>query len=192
MTLLIIGLILFLGTHSVRIVADSWRTQQIARLGAIPWKLAYTALSVAGIALIVWGYAQARLDPVWLWTPPVWTRHLAAALTLPALILITAAYVPGTVMRARLGHPMLAGTKLWALSHLLANGTLADLLLFGGFLIWASAAFVACRRRDRAAASTPRPGTPARDLLAAAIAVIAWYVLARHLHAILFGVQPFG
>ena len=89
-----------------------------------------------------------------LWTPPVWTRHAAALLTLPAFILLAAAYVPRNAIKARLGHPMLLGTKLWAAAHLLANGNVADVLLFGGFLVWATLCFRAAKGRDRAAGTT--------------------------------------
>ncbi|HRP98276.1 MAG TPA: NnrU family protein [Rhodocyclaceae bacterium] len=191
MTILILGLLIFLGTHSVRIVADDWRTRQIARIGLMPWKGAYALASLAGLVLIAWGYAQARLDPVVLWIPPLWGRHLASLLTLPAFILIAAAYVPGTRMRAAIGHPMLAGVKLWALAHLLSNGSLADVVLFGSFLVWAVVDFAAARRRDRAAGMQPQPGSLRGDAIAVVAGGVAWFVFARHLHAPLIGVQPF-
>ncbi len=191
MLILILGLALFLGTHSIRIVADGWRTRQVARFGESAWKVAYTVASLAGFALIIWGYGLSRLDPVYLWFPPMWTRHLAALLTLPAFILIVAAYVPGTRLRARVGHPMLAGTKLWALAHLLANGTLADLLLFGSFLVWAVVCFTSARARDRARGVVRAAHSMRYDLLAVVVGLVAWFVFARYLHAWLFGVRPF-
>lgn len=191
MTILLLGLLVFLGTHSVRIVADDWRTRQVARIGLMPWKGAYAAASLVGFVLIVWGYAQARLDPVVLWVPPLWGRHLASLLTLPAFILIAAAYVPGTRMRAAIGHPMLAGVKLWALAHLLSNGSLADVVLFGSFLVWAVVDFAASRRRDRAAGTQLRAGSLRGDAIAVVVGGVAWFVFARHLHATLIGVQPF-
>ena len=109
MTLLILGLLIFLGVHSTRIVAEPWRSAMVVRLGENGWKALYSAASLAGMVLIVIGYAAARTDPVWLWLPPVWTRHLAALLTLPAFILLAAAYVPGNAIKARVGHPMVAG-----------------------------------------------------------------------------------
>lgn len=192
MLVLILGLALFLGTHSIRIVADDWRTRQIGRIGEMRWKGLYAIASIGGIALIVWGYGLAGLEPVYLWFPPVWTKHLAALLTLPAFILFVAAYVPGTRIRASIGHPMLAGTKLWAFAHLVANGTLADVLLFGSFLIWAICAFIASRRRDRSAGIVRRTGGLRRDTVALAIGIVAWFVFARYAHAWLFGVAPFG
>lgn len=191
MTLLILGLLIFLGVHSVRIVADDWRTRQIARLGLMRWKGIYAAASLLGFVLIVWGYAQARMEPVVLWIPPLWGRHLAALLTLPAFILVVAAYVPGNHLRAALGHPMLAGVKLWALAHLLATGLLSSLVLFGSFLVWAVVDFAASRRRDRAAGVRPAPGTLRGDAIAVVVGAVAWFVFARHLHATLIGVQPF-
>lgn len=191
MTLLILGLLIFLGVHSVRIVADDWRTRQIARLGLMRWKGIYAAASLLGFVLIVWGYAQARMEPVVLWIPPLWGRHLAALLTLPAFILVVAAYVPGNHLRAALGHPMLAGVKLWALAHLLATGLLSSLVLFGSFLAWAVVDFAVSRRRDRAAGVRPAPGTLRGDAIAVVVGAVAWFVFARHLHATLIGVQPF-
>ena len=161
MTFLIIGLLLFLGAHSIRIVADGWRTERIARLGENHWKGLYSLASAAGLALIVWGYGLARAEPVALWAPPGWTRHLAALLTLPAFVLIAAAYVPGNRIKAAVGHPMVAGVKVWAIAHLLSNGNLADALLFGAFLLWAVLDFRSAHQRDRAAGVAYRPGSAA-------------------------------
>ncbi len=192
MIYLVIGLAIFLGAHSVRIVADDWRSAQIARLGANGWKGLYSLISIAGIVLIVWGYGQARLDPVVLWTPPVWTRHAAAPLTLIAFVLLAAGHVPGTRIKAAIGHPMVAGVKVWALAHLISNGTLADALLFGLFLIWAAFSFKAARSRDRASGTTYPAGTFARDAVAVGIGVAAWVAFAFWLHAWLIGVPPLG
>lgn len=193
MNLLILGLILFLGVHSTRIFADGFRTQQRARFGELPWKAIYALLSIAGFALIVIGYGEARLAPVVLWTPPVWTRHVAALLTLPAFILLVAAYLPGTRIKARIGHPMVLGTKFWAIAHLLANGNLADVVLFGAFLAWAVALFIVSRRRDRASGTTypPAPGI-SRDVTAVVAGLVAWALFAFVLHAMLIGVAPFA
>ena len=192
MTWLILGLVLFLGVHSVRIVADGWRTATLARVGEGVWKGLHALASLAGFALIVWGYDEARMAPVDLWFPPLWTRHLAALLTLPAFVLLVAAYVPGNHLKAALGHPMLAGTKLWALAHLASNGRLADLLLFGGFLVWSALCFRAARRRDRAAGLARPAASGARTALAIAAGVIAWAAFALYLHGALIGVRPFG
>jgi uncharacterized membrane protein len=192
MPTLILGLAVFLGAHSIRIVADGWRTAQIARMGPPAWKGLYALVSLAGIVLIVWGFGQARLDPVVLWHPPLWTRHLAALLTLAAFVLVAAAYIPGNHLKAAIGHPMLAGVKAWALAHLVANGSLADVMLFGSFLAWAVIDFIASRRRDRVAGVRYPPGSAARDALVAVIGVAAWFVFAFYLHGVLIGVRPFG
>ncbi|MBK6631864.1 MAG: NnrU family protein [Betaproteobacteria bacterium] len=191
MTLLIFGLILFLGIHSVRIVADGWRAARIAQLGEHGWKGLFSLASALGLGLIVWGYGMARAEPVALWAPPGWTKHVAALLTLPAFILIAAAYVPGSRIKAAVGHPMVAGVKVWAIAHLLSNGNLADVLLFGAFLAWAVIDFRSARQRDRAAGVSYRPGTAARDGLVAAAGIGAWALFAGFLHLWLIGVRPY-
>ncbi|MDZ7651484.1 MAG: NnrU family protein [Burkholderiaceae bacterium] len=192
MTLLLLGLVLFLGTHSVRIFADDWRSRRIAALGLNGWKGIYSVLSIAGFVLIVYGYAAARLEPVVLYLPPVWTRHLAALLTIPAFILLVAAYVPGTRIKRAVGHPMVLGVKTWALAHLLANGMLADVLLFGTFLVWSVLDYIAARKRDRAAGTVYVVGPVTRDIIAVAVGLVAWAVFAMWLHRVLIGVGPFG
>ena len=192
MTALVLGLLLFLGAHSVRIVADPWRTRMLARLGEGGWKGVYSLLSALGLALIVWGYAQARLQPVALWAPMGWARHLAGLLTLAAFVLMAAAYVPGNGLKARLHHPMVLGVKVWALAHLLANHTLADLLLFGGFLLWAVLCFRAARRRDAAAGTLYPAGQASRTAITVAVGIGAWAVFAFWVHAAWLGVRPFG
>lgn len=192
MTLLLLGLAIFLGVHSTRIVADDWRSATIARLGERPWKAIYSLLSIAGFVLLVIGYGAARQAPVVLYTPPVWTRHLAALLTIPAFVLLAAAYVPGNALKRALGHPMVAGVKIWALAHLLANGTLADALLFGGLLAWSVLSFTAARRRDRAAGRTYPSGPASRTAITVAVGLAAWALFAFVLHRPLIGVAPFG
>jgi uncharacterized membrane protein len=190
MTLLVVGLIVFLGVHSVRIFADDWRHARIAAMGERKWKLAYTALSLIGLALVVFGYAQARKVTPLLFDPPAWTRHAAAALVLVAFVLIAAAYVKGTHIKARVGHPMVLGTKVWAFAHLLANGTLADVVLFGAVLAWAVLDYIASRRRDRLAGVAYAAGPWSRDAMAIAAGVVAWWVFAFFLHGPLIGVRP--
>jgi uncharacterized membrane protein len=191
MLVLILGVLLFLGVHSIRIVADSWRTAQIGKMGASAWKGIYTVVSLLGFGLIIWGFGMARAEPMVIWSPPVWTRHVAGTLMIVAFILLVAAYVPGSGIKARIGHPMLAATKTWALAHLMANGTLADILLFGAFLIWAVVAFINSRKRDRTAGVTyPKLG-PMRDVIAVVVGVIAWAVFAFYAHVRLIGVSPF-
>ncbi len=192
MSLLILGLVLFLGVHSTRIVADGFRTQMVGRLGLNGWKGLYSLLSLAGFVLIVIGYGAARQQPVVVYPTPVWTRHLAALLMLPAFVLLAAAYVPGTRIKRAVGHPMVLGVKTWAVAHLLANGLLADVLLFGAFLAWAVLDYISARRRDRAAGTVYVAGPVSRDVVAGVVGVVAWVVFAIWLHRPLIGVAPFG
>jgi uncharacterized membrane protein len=192
MSSLILGLVLFLGAHSVRIFASHWRDAQFARLGGKRWKGVYSLISAAGLGLIIWGYGMARVDTHVLWGTPLWTRHLAALLTLPAFILLVAGFVPGSHIKTAVGHPMVAGIKLWALAHLLANGKLSGVTLFGAFLIWAVADFVAARRRDRIAGRTYPALGWSRDAIAMVIGLVAWLLFALYGHLWLIGVRPFG
>jgi uncharacterized membrane protein len=192
MALLILGLVLFLGVHSTRIVADGWRTQMMARLGEKPWKGIYALLSIAGFVLLLWGYGLARQSPVLLWTPPVAMRHVAALLMLLSFILLAATYVPRNAIKAKLHHPMLLSVKVWALAHLLANGSLADVVLFGAFLLWAVCCFRAARGRDRAAQAVYPPGTVAGTAVTLGLGIVAWAVFAFWAHGVLIGVRPLG
>lgn len=191
MSLLILGLVLFLGVHSVRIFAEGWRNGMRARLGEGGWKGLYSVLSIAGFVLVCVGYGEARAQPVPLWPTPVWTRHLAALLTLPAFVMVVAAYVPGNAIKARLKHPMLLGVKTWALAHLVANGNLADLLLFGSFLLWAVFCYRAARRRDAAAGTVYAAGRIGPTVVAVAVGLAAYAAFAMWGHAALIGVSPF-
>lgn len=193
MLTLVVGLVLFLGAHSVRVFADGWRTAMLARVGEKAWKGAYTVVSLVGFGLILWGFSQARQDPVVLWPhPPVWVRHAVALLVLLAFVLLAAAYVPRNQLKARLHHPMVLSVKLWAFAHLVANNTLADLVLFGAFLLWAVLDFRSARKRDRLAGTVYPAGTASGTALAVAIGVAAWAVFAFWLHARWIGVAPMG
>lgn len=192
MTALILGLIIFIGMHSVRIVSDDFRTRQIAKVGVNTWRAMYVAVSLVGFVLIVVGYGIARGDPVFVWNPPLWTRHITILLTIPAFILFAASFVPGTRMRAKVGHPLLAGVKTWAFAHLIANGTLADILLFGAFLVWSIAAYASARRRDRRAGTVYPVGPVMRDVTAVVAGLVAWAAFVFWLHAWLIGVAPMG
>lgn len=191
MTVLILGLLLFLGMHSARVVAEPARQRFIAARGEGTWKGLYTVVSLVGFALIIWGYGLARQQPVVLWSPPTWLRHLASPLTLAAFILLAAAYVPRNSVKARLHHPMVLGIKAWALAHLLANQTLADVLLFGGFLVWAVLSYRAARQRDRAAGTRYPAGQLAATLATVAVGAAAWVGFAMWAHAAWIGVRPF-
>jgi uncharacterized membrane protein len=193
MLTLVAGLLLFLGAHSVRVVAEGWRAATIASVGERPWKGVYSLVSLAGFVLIVVGYGLSRQSPIVMWPqPPVATRHVAALLTLVAFVLVVAAYVPGNQLKAKLHHPMVLGVMAWALAHLLANNTVADVLLFGSFLAWAALDYRAARRRDRAAGTVYRAGVASRTAIAVVVGVIAWAVFAFWLHRALIGVNPLG
>ncbi|MFN3713414.1 MAG: NnrU family protein [Alcanivoracaceae bacterium] len=192
MLLLIAGLILFLGVHSINMLAPDFRAAMVAKLGTMGWKGVVALISLIGLVLIVVGYGEARMQPTWLWMSPVWTRHLAALLMLPAMILLVATYVPGTRIKARVGHPMLLATKIWALAHLFANGALHDLILFGSFLVWAVLGFIIHRKRDRATGKQYPVVGVSRDIIAVVAGLIVWAAFSFHLHRLLFGVGPFG
>jgi uncharacterized membrane protein len=192
MMLLILGLILFLGMHSVRVFGEGPRGALQGRLGEGGYKGVYSLLSLAGLVLIVMGYGATRENPQIVWIAPIWTRHVAALLTLVSFVLLAAAYLPGNAIKARLHHPMVLGVKVWALSHLLANGMRADILLFGGFLLWAVLSFRAARGRDRAAGTVYPAGRAGPTAVTVVIGVVAWAVVAFWAHGPLFGVKPFG
>jgi uncharacterized membrane protein len=191
MPVLIIGLILFLGVHSLRIVADDWRSKQLAARGEKAWKLGYTLISLLGFVLICWGFGLARQDTLLLWPRLPGMNHLAALLTLIAFVLIAASQIPRNHIKAKLRHPMLIGVKVWAFAHLLANNSLADLILFGSFLVWAVLCFRAARQRDRAGAPAPAAGTPMNTTIAVIGGLLAWAVFAFWAHAKWIGVNPF-
>ncbi|MBP0588582.1 NnrU family protein [Paraburkholderia sp. LEh10] len=192
MSVLILGLLLFLGQHSIRIFAEDWRKARIEKMGEKGWKSAYSVVSIIGLVLVIWGYGIARREPVVLWSPPAWAPHLAAVLTLVAFILFPAAHAPGNHFKALVKHPMVIGVALWAFAHLLANGTLNAVVLFGAFLVWALVDFAAARRRDRAEGVVYPSGTLSRDVMPVVAGVIAWIVFAFFLHGWLIGVKPMG
>ena len=193
MTTLLVGLVLFFGVHSISIASRSWRDSMAARIGRGPWQLVYSLLSIAGFYLIVRGYSLARHDPVVLYESPHWLRYVNAALMLPVFPMLIAAYAPGRI-KTTLKHPMLAATKTWALAHLLVNGTLADVLLFGSFLVWAAADRVAVGRR--AAPVRPMFGGKARansrtaDVIAIVVGLAIYVLFMTYAHVRLFGVSP--
>ena len=192
MMYLIAGLVLFLGVHSTRVFANDWRRQTLARIGEKPFKGVYALLSIAGFALLLWGYGQARLQGVMLWNPPVGMRHIAGLLMLLSFVLLAATYVPGNQIKAKLHHPMVLGTKVWALAHLLANGSLANTVLFGSFLVWSVVLFAASRKRDRREQIVYPVGTAGMTVVTVVAGIAAWAVFAFWLHRVLIGVSPFG
>ena len=192
MTWMLLGLVLFLGAHSLRVFAESWRSQQIGRLGEKTFKGIYAVVSLLGFVLLCWGYDQARATPTLLWVPPVATRHVAALLMLFASVLLVAAYVPGNHLKTRMRHPMVLSVKVWALAHLLANGNLEDVILFATFLVWAVLCFRAARARDRAADLAPVVPQMRATLVAVMGGVVLYAVFLFKAHAWLVGVSPMG
>jgi uncharacterized membrane protein len=188
--LLLVGLVLFFAVHSVSIVNEPWRDGMVAKMGDIPWKVLYTVISIVGIVLIVKGYGQARLDPIVLYTPPSWMRHLAMLLLLPVFPLFLAAYFPGRIKSAA-KHPMLLATKIWATAHLLVNGTLADVFLFGAFLAWAVADRISMKHR----AQRPLPGPPAskvNDIIVVGGGLFVYVAFVLWLHGWVTGIPLVG
>jgi len=202
MALLILGLVLFLGAHSTRIFAENWRQATLERLGEKGYKGVYTLVSLLGFGLMMFGFDQVRWDSPVLWSPPVWAKHGAALLMLVSLVLLACVYSPRNAIKAKLHHPMVLSVKVWALAHLLANPRLADVVLFGAFLLWSVLNFRAARQRDRLAAASLSAGEGSGSLepevssaatwRAIGIGVVVWAILLSRGHAWLFGVSPLG
>lgn len=186
MTTLIVGLLLFIGIHSVAIVSPQLREAALHRFGELAWKGFYSVIAIAGFVLIVKGYAEARLTPLVLYDPPGWLAYVALVLLLPVFPLLLAAYLPGVIQRVS-QHPMLAAVKLWALAHLLVNGTLADVVLFGSLLAWAVADRISLKRRPTP--SVPRlPAGSINDGIAVVGGLALYAAFAMGLHHWLIGV----
>ena len=189
MVYLVLGLLVFLGTHSLRMGGDARRDALRLRFGEAKFKAAYALLSAVGLGLVVYGFGVAREMPIVLWTPPAGMRHVVFLLMLVSLVLLAAAYVPGNAIRARLHHPMVLSVKVWALAHLLANGTVAHLVLFGGFLVWGVLIFRASRRRDKVLAVQYPAGSLGATALTVGIGLLVWVVFFAWLHGVLIGVR---
>ena len=192
MIFLVAGLILFLGVHSMRVFAEDWRSATIARIGVGKWKGVITLASLAGFVLIVYGYGVARQTPVDLWIPTPWTKHLTALLMVPVFILLAASGPKSNQIKAAFKHPMTLSVKLWAIAHLISNGRVADVILFGSFLIWAVLVFSAARKRDRKLGTSYAAVGIKRDVIAVVSGLVGYAVFAVFLHVWLIGVRPFG
>lgn len=190
MALLVVGLIIFFGVHSIAMFAPQLRARARGRFGEIRWKGAYAVVSLIGFVLIVYGFGLARQSAVILYTPPQWLRHGTFLFMLPVFPLLLAAYLPGRI-KTTVKHPMLAAVKCWAFGHLLANGTLPDVLLFGGFLAWAVADRISLKRRAPQALKTAPP-TPFNDLIALVLGIALYVIFVGWAHVWLFGVSPLG
>lgn len=187
MELLIAGLLLFFGTHSISIVNQQWRDQMCNRLGVLSWQGIYSLLAIAGFMLIINGYADTRINPTMIYTTPNWLRHIAMLLLLPVFPLIIATYLPGKI-QTRTKHPMLVATKLWAVSHLLVNGNLADILLFSSFLAWAVVERISLKHRTGTVIATA-PQTPYNDVIAITAGLLIYIAIILGLHTVITGVS---
>jgi len=186
MITLLAGLVLFFGMHSVSIVSRRWRDSMVKRMGPTGWRLVYSVISILGFYLIVRGYSISRHDPYVLYETPQWLRYVSAALMLPVFPLLIAAYLPGRI-KAAVKHPMLTATKAWALSHLLVNGMLADVLLFGGFLAWAVIDRISAGKRPQPAAATATPSIR-NDVIAVVLGLVLYVAFAFWAHPRWIGV----
>jgi uncharacterized membrane protein len=198
---LILGLVLFLGVHALRVFAEGTRQKLIGAMGPFVYKAFYSIVSIIGLLLIVSGYSAARIEPMILYTPPTGMAHASSLLTLIAFVLLIAAYIPGNLILRKLKHPMTLAIKVWALAHLLSNGTLADLLFFGGFLVWSVLVYRSARRRapvenpglsNLPAVIASRPPSMLASLITLVVGIGAWAWFAFEGHAMLIGVAPFG
>lgn len=191
MLLMIAGLILFLGSHSLKIFAPEWRMAMVAKLGEGPFKGLYALVSIAGLVMVVYGYDAMRMSSAPLWMPPLWMYHAVAVLMLPSFILLLAAYIPNNHFKARLGHPMLMATKIWAFAHLLVNGRPGDMVLFGAFLAWAVMLYVRLRKNDRAAGIVYPAGKASMTALCVVAGILVAYAFAAYGHIYVAGVPVF-
>lgn len=188
MLALILGSILFFGIHSVQIVKPRIRQETIERWGMTAWKVPYALIAILGLVLIVYGYGLARLASPLLYTPPTQLRHLALLLLVPVFPLLIAAYAPGRI-KAAVRHPMLVATIIWAIAHLLVNGSVADVWLFGLFLLWAAADLASVVSRGTNLAHT-LPASRYNDLIAIVGGLVLYGLFITHIHRWITGVSP--
>jgi uncharacterized membrane protein len=187
MTLLVVGIIVFLGLHLLP-TATGLRDKLVARLGENGYKALFSLLSIAAFVVLVYGFAKAPV--IQIWSPPAWTRWIAIVLMLPAFILLVAAYVPGRI-KATLKHPFLVAIKTWALAHLLANGDLASIILFGAFLAYAVYDRITLKGRAATGIVTvPAAGPPRNDVVAVVLGTLLYLVFLIWLHPLLIGTAP--
>lgn len=185
MLVMVLGLVTFLGAHSLLMHAPEWRAARIRAMGEVPWKIAFSLVSAAGLAAAIRGFGLQRADPVFVWLPPAWLYHVTALLMVPAFVLLVAAYTPANHVRAALGHPMVLSVKVWAFAHLLSNGRLGDIVFFGAFLVWSVVLFRHLRRREVGPAPA---GTVAGTCVAIVLGVVAYGAFALYLHQWVAGV----
>lgn len=189
MGIFLIGLLIFLGIHSISIVNDPWRNRMVVKIGEWPWKGIYSLVSIVGFILIIWGYGSARYDSVVLYNPPAWLLRFSLILFLPVFPLFLAAYLPGRI-KAATDHPMLLSVKIWAVAHLLTNGSLVGVILFGSLFVWAVWDRISLQHRQ----SRPIPGAPIsknNDIFACVIGLCLYLAFIFWLHELLIGVTPY-
>ena len=190
MALLILGIVLFLGLHLIRVMAPGLRTSLIASLGEGGWKIAYSIASIVALIVLIYGFGQAR-DMTPIWSPPFWMSHITILLMLFAMICLTASLLPAGYIAVKTKHPMVLSVKIWALAHLLSNGDGAAILLFAAFLAWGVILRISLKRRERAGEITLRPFVSAKyDLYAIVIGAVVWALIIWKLHAWIIGVSP--
>lgn len=186
---LALGLLLFLGVHSVAIVAPRWRERTVLRMGPAAWRMLYAVLSAAGLLLVISGFPVARAAAPTLYVPAHWMHGVARVLMFPVFPLLLAAYLPGRI-KSMAKHPMLAAVKLWACAHLLANGSAADVLLFGSFLAWAVFDRISVKHRAAPRATPGAPPSRWNDAIAIVVGVLVYVAMLKWAHLALFGVSP--
>jgi uncharacterized membrane protein len=191
LAILIIGLVVFIGSH-VFVTRREARAALIARMGEMPYKGLFALVSVVGIALIAWGFARYRAEGwIQVWSPPAFMRHVTVALVWPAIIIATAAYIPGDIKRT-LKHPLLVGTKLWALAHLLSNGDLGGIILFGSIIAWAGYDRITLKRRSDPGGLKIPVGGRRNDIIAIVVGTILYLALGLWFHPKVIGLPVFG
>lgn len=190
MLMLVVGLVIFICVHSIRVVAPNWREMHLEKTGLVQWRTRFILLSVLSLALIVLGYQKMRLEPIWLWFPPIVVQHISALVMLVALFALGSAMIPKTSLKSKMGYPFLIAVKLWAFAHLMSNGTLADVILFGSLLVWSVVSFAVYRRRDRRNGVVREEGGVQYNLMAFVFAMVSWFAIVFFLHKAVIGVSP--
>ncbi|MGJ8647253.1 MAG: NnrU family protein [Marinomonas colpomeniae] len=190
MLILVVGLAIFFAVHCVRLFIPDWRKMVVTKAGLMSWRVRFGMLSLLSIGFIFMGYGQARLAPVWLWFPPVFMPHITSLIMFVALFFFCSAVVPKTTLRRVTGYPLYLAVKLWAFAHLLSNGNLADVLLFGSFLIWAIASYAIFRSRDRKAGVKAEESNIRFDLIALGFTFVSWFAIVLFFHKAVIGVSP--
>ncbi|WP_394182443.1 NnrU family protein [Marinomonas posidonica] len=190
MLMLVVGLVIFICVHSIRVVAPNWREVHLEKTGLVQWRTRFILLSVLSLALIVLGYQKMRLEPIWLWFPPIVVQHISSLVMLVALFALGSAMVPKTTLKSKMGYPFLISVKLWAFAHLMSNGTLADVILFGSLLVWSVVSFAVYRRRDRRNGVIREDGGVQYNLVAFVFAMVSWFAIVFFLHKVVIGVSP--